>query len=289
MAGSEEVDPVVDPQAEAGPDEATGAEADTEVTPEQEPVEYLEIDDELDAKHVKIMVDGQEETVTLKELREGHMRLKDYTQKTQSVAEQRKEAEAAIQLQRALQANPGLTVQILAERSGMSVQQFLGLSSQQQNAVAQQTQEAVTYDDPLEQALAEQQQRVVRLEQQIMQDRADRELAEILGEMKRQYQASDEDLRGAAEIAMRNNMPPSMLPLIYESLAFRKGQAQQQVRQQNGEQQAAAEQARRAAAAAAGGVIAAGSGAVGTTSEIASDGRMTLQQAIESAVEGLPD
>lgn len=287
MADQEDA-PIEGAQAEAGPEEVTGAEANTEEVPEQEPVDVLEIDDELGAKHVRIMVDGKEELVPLRELREGHMRLKDYTQKTQSVAEQRKEAEAAIQLQRAFQSNPGLTVQILAERSGLSVQEFLGLSSQQQNAVAQQAQE-VTYDDPLEAALAEQQRRVAQLEQQMLQERADRELTEILGGMKRQYQASDEDLRAAAEIAMRNNMPPTMLPLIYESLAYRKGQTQQQVRQETTEQQAQAEQARRAAAAAAGGVIGAGTGATGTTTEIASDGRMTLQEAIDAALQGFPD
>lgn len=272
-------------EAEAGPDEATGAEASQE--PE---VQYLEIDDDLAARHVRLTVDGEELSVPLSELTQGYSRQADYTRKTQELANQRKEAEAALQLQRAFEANPGLTVQILAERQGMSVQQFLGLSQQQQNAAAQQAAQEDEYTDPLEQQLAESNRRLQTLEQQIAQERADRELRETITGLKQQYQASDDDIRAVVQQAMQLNLPPQMLPMLYQATAFQKLSTQQQTRQEAETQRAAQEQARRQAAAAAGGVVGSGQGATGTTTAIAgTDGRMSLSDAISSALEGFPD
>lgn len=275
-------------EAEAGPDEATGAEATSE--PEQEPVEYLEIDDSLANKHVRLTIDGQETSVPLSELTQGYSRQADYTRKTQELANQRKEAEAALQLQRAFEANPGLTVQILAERQGVSVQEFLGMSQQQQNAAAQAAvQNEDDYQDPLEQQLAESNRRLQTLEQQIAQERADRELRSVIDGLKQQYQASDDDIRATVQQAMQLNLPPQMLPMLYQATAFQKLQTQQQTRQQADQQRAAQEQARRQAAAAAGGVVGTGSGATGTTADVATDGRMSLSDAISSALADIPD
>lgn len=274
----------VDVEAEAGPDEATGTEAIQE--PE---IEYLEIDDSLASKHVKVTVDGEELSVPLSELTQGYSRQADYTRKTQELASQRKEAEAALQLQRAFEANPGLTVQILAERQGMSVQQFLGMSQQQQNAAAQEAVQEDDYADPLEQQLAESNRRLQTLEQQIAQERADRELRSVIEGLKQQYQASDDDIRATIQQAMQMNLPPQMLPMLYQATAFQKLQTQQQTRQSAETQRAAQEQARRQAAAAAGSVVGTGSGAVGTTTGVANDGRMSLSDAINSALEGIPD
>lgn len=273
-------------EANAGPDEATGAEA----TPQEPEVEYLEIDDSLAGKHVKITVDGEETSVPLSELTQGYSRQADYTRKTQELANQRKEAEAALQLQRAFEANPRLTVQILADRQGMSVEQFLGLSPQQQNAVAQQTvQESDEYTDPLEQQLAESNKRLQTLEQQIAQERADREVREVINGLKQQYQASDDDIRATVQQALQLGLPPQMLPMLYQATAFQKLQTQQQTRQEVTQQQTAQEQARRQAAAAAGQVMATGTGATGTTPDPASDGRMSLSDAIAAGLAGFPD
>lgn len=275
-------------EADAGPVGAPGAEATPPDDGGQEQVEYVDIDS-LGDKFVKVTIDGEETSVPVKELREGYMKGRDYTHKTQSLAEQRKELAAAEQLYRAMQANPGLTVQVLAERSGMTVQQFLNLSQQQQAAAAQEAQEP-SYEDPLEASFRAHEQRVAALEQRLAQQAADQELASIIGGIQSKYQPTQADLQAAVEVAMRNNLPPSMLPVIYESLAFRKTQVQQQARQEAGQQQQMSEQQRQAAAAAAASSIAAGTGATGTTSQLpASDGRMTLQQAISAAMQGIPD
>lgn len=275
-------------EADAGPIEATATEA-TEPVTEAPPVEYLDIDDDLATKHVRIKVDGEETSVPLSELTQGYQRQSDYTRKTQELAQQRQEAEAAIQLQRAFQANPGMTVQILAQRSGVSVEQFLGLSNQQQNAVAQAVAAEDDYADPLERALAEERAARLSLEERLNQREANELIARTVDGLRHQFQASDEDIQATIRVAMENDLPPNMLPMIYQSIAFQKLAAQQQARTQASQQQTAAEQARQAAAAAAGQVVSAGTGATGTTPDPATDGRMSLSDAIAAAVSGFPD
>lgn len=283
----EAVAPVDGAEAEAaGPPGATEAEAQPETQPEPE---YLEVDDDLSRKHVRITVDGEEVAVPFSELTQGYSRQADYTRKTQDLARQRQEAEEAIQVAQALRANPGLTVQILAQREGMSVEQFLNLPAAQQNAVAQQAVQEDQYAEPLERALAEERQAREALEARIAQREADEELRSVVTGLKTQYQASDEDVRAAINVAMRANLPPQMLPMIHQSLAYQKLQTQQGVRQEATTQQQVDEQARRAAAAAAGQVVGTGTGATGTTAQVASDGRMSLSDAIAAAVDGYPD
>lgn len=283
---SDEVEVPQGPEAEAGPDEATAAEA---ADPVENPVEFFEIDDEIGAKHVKIKVDGEETSVPLKELAQGYQRQADYTHKTQTLAEQRKEAESALALQQALQANPGLTMQVLAQRAGMSVQEFLGLSNQQQNNVAQATVQEPEYTDPLEQQLAQSNSRLEQLEQRLAQEQADRELRDSITGLKQQYQASDEDIRLTVQTAMQQGLPLQALPMVYRSIAFEKSVTQQAARQEAGQTQAAQQQARQQAAAQAASVVGTGSGATGTTQDQIADGKMSLHDAIMSGVANFPD
>lgn len=250
--------------------------------PEQQPVEYLEIDDELANRHVRVKVDGEEVSVPLREALQGYSRTQDYTQKTQALAEQRRQAEEAIVLQQALQTAPGLTVQILANRAGVSVEEFLGMTpAQQQQAIAE-----PEYDDPLERALAEQVQRVSTLEQRLAQQEADRVLMDQVNGLKQRFQIDDNQVKEVVATAFQMGLPPQMLPMVYQSMAFQKLQAQQQARDEFSGMQNQQAQQRQAAAAAAGQVIGQGTGAVGTTTDRGGDGNMSLMDAINAAMEG---
>jgi hypothetical protein len=70
-------------QEELAPDEEEGEYEDEESSEEEEALEYY-----------AIKVDGEEIEVSLDELQSGYQRQKDYTKKTQALAEQRKEYEA---------------------------------------------------------------------------------------------------------------------------------------------------------------------------------------------------
>lgn len=66
-------------------------------------------------------VDVGGEQVTLDELRGGYMRQRDYTQKTQLLAQQRQEYEAATRLAEALRSDPRGTLLQLAEATGVDM------------------------------------------------------------------------------------------------------------------------------------------------------------------------
>lgn len=70
-------------QEELAPDEEEGEYEDEESSEEEEALEYY-----------AIKVDGEEIEVSLEELQSGYQRQKDYTKKTQALAEQRKDYEA---------------------------------------------------------------------------------------------------------------------------------------------------------------------------------------------------
>lgn len=119
---------------EEGLSEPESAEADTTVTDtqtdaqeEQPAVESDEetglfsdlVDEEPSGEQPQIgdstMVEFGDGEISIGELKNGYMRQEDYTKKTQETSEQRKEAEQALTLYRALQENPVQTVQKLWE------------------------------------------------------------------------------------------------------------------------------------------------------------------------------
>lgn len=90
--------PPVEAQAEDAPaPEAAEPEADESATDETETTEALRYDP---AQHgqmlVPVKVDGVETLVPIEEIRSGYSRTKDYTQKTQALAEERKKFESDI-------------------------------------------------------------------------------------------------------------------------------------------------------------------------------------------------
>ena len=85
---SEETEVETEVEAEAETDEEIEEESD-----ERSEEDEVEDESEEEPESFSIKVDGEDIQVTLDELKAGYSRQKDYTRKTQEVAEQRKEAE----------------------------------------------------------------------------------------------------------------------------------------------------------------------------------------------------
>lgn len=277
----EELDPTIGVEAESGSEnigQAVDEAVATEITPEPE-YDFLEIDDDLASKYVRVKVDGEELPVSLNEALQGYSRTQDYTRKTQETAELRKQADQALRLQQAFATNPGMTVRILAENAGMPVEEFLGLSQAQQQQVLEDATEQ--YDDPLEKALAEERQARLALEQRIERREADEELQGAISGLKQRFNATDEQVRAVVSQAMDAGYGLESLPMIYQAMAY---EASQQVSAQQTATQQAEEQRRRQAAAAASQSIGTGSSSAGTTQAQPAGSFSTIREAALAAM-----
>lgn len=257
-------------QSDAPPPEPTGPD-------------YLEITDDLRSKHVKVKVDGEEISVPLDEALQGYQRQAAFTQHSQQLAEQRRQAEDAIRLHQAMQANPGLTVQVLAQHAGVTVEEYLGMSQRErQQATAANAEPEPEFDDPLERELYQERKAREALEARFTQREADEQLQRTVAGLRQQYGLNDDQLRAVVGTAMQMNLGIEYLPLVYQSMAF---QAQHSAAQQAAAQRAAEEQQRQAAAANAANLIGNGTGAVGVTSTPANADYSSYREAIEAAYE----
>lgn len=247
-----EADEVSPDLGEAG---AEAEQVDVDETPAEPTYDFLEVTDEIRGKHVPVKADGEEVPVTFDELVNSYSRESVSTKRFQEAAEMRKEAENAIRLQQALSANPGLTVQYLAQEAGVSVQEYLGMTPQErEQATADNENE---YVDPLEQKLN-------ALSERFEQQEADRRLMVGVDQLKSTYSLDDNQARAVVGQAFQMGLGPEMFPMVYQAMAF---QASQQARAQQTAQQEAESQKRRAAAAQAAQVSASGTGATGTTTQ----------------------
>lgn len=242
--------------------------------------DYLEITDDLRGKHVKVKVDGEELSVPLDEALQGYQRQAAFTQHSQQLAEQRRQLEDAARLHQAMQANPGLTVRVLADHAGMSVEQYLGLQAQQaaQQQAAQQAEPE--FDDPLERELYRERQAREALEARFSQREADEQLARTANGLKQQYNLNDDQVRAVVGTAMQMGLGIEYLPLVYQAMAF---QANQQAAQSAAQQRATEEQQRQAAAANAAALVGSGSSANGVTSTPANAEYSSYREAIAAA------
>lgn len=263
--------------AEGASDPVEGGEVDvateqSEGGEQEAPRQYVEVDDP-DNRYVRVKVDGEDHEVPFSEAVRGYSRTEDYTRKTQEAARLREEAQYGIQLQQALEANPAMTLQILAERYG---QQF----GQQAPPPQEEDQQ---YADPLERALNEERQARIALEQRIATREADQALEAAIGGLRGTYQASDDDVREVIGTAYRLGLGVEALPMVYESMAFQKINARVQAMHAQEAAKQAEEARRTAAKSAASQVISTGSSANGLTNSIDPNGSMSIRQAIESA------
>ena len=238
----------------------TDVEAVSEDIIEEPSYDFLEIDDDLANKYVRVKVDGEDISVPLNEALQGYSRTADYTRKTQDLARSSEQAQEALRLQQAFQANPGLTVQVLASQAGMSVEQFLGLTSNQQQAALAEPEDE--YLDPLERMLHEERSARLALESRIEQREADERLSNAVGGLKQQFGATDDQARAVVYQAMQMNLGIDSFPMIYQAMAY---QAQQQAAAQHTAGQDAETARRRQAAQAASRVVSTGSGVPDTT------------------------
>lgn len=263
--------------AEAGPEPIgdTGSEAFEQPDDggEEPPRQYVEIDDP-DNRYVRVRVAGEDVEVPFSEALKGYSREADYTRKAQEVAQQRQEVEYGMNLQRALEANPAMTLQILAERYGLPLNQ--------QQAPAAPVEEE--YTDPLERALAEERQAREALEQRISQRETDEQLRSAVDGLRQQFNLSDEDLQEVIGVAYRGGFGIEALPMIYKTMAFDRIHARVMATRADEERRQADTQRRTTAKAQASQVVSNGSrGAGGLADQLDAGGRMTLREAIEAA------
>ena len=233
------------------------------------PRQYLEVDDP-DNRWVRTKVNGEEIEVPFSEFQRGYSREADYTQKSQSVAELRREAEYGIQLQQALQADPALTLRILAQQ--------YQLDQQQRQATPEPEPE---FDDPLERQLYEERQARIALEQRFEQRESDRALETAVGTLRNQYSLNDDDLRLVVGTAMQAGLGLDALPMVWKTIAFDRIQASVVEHQRR---QAAETQQRTQAKTAATQTVSSGRGA--PNRDIVPQkaaGPITLRQAAEQA------
>jgi hypothetical protein len=264
-------------EAEVGPVEYgdAGSEATEQPQGGEPERRYVEVDDP-DDRYVRVRVDGEDVEVPYAEALKGYSREADYTRKAQALAQQRQEMQYAVNLQQALQANPEMTLRILAEQYGQPIGQ------QQPQAPAEEDE----FVDPLERQLHEERQARIALEQRISAREADEELGRAIGQLQSQYQLNDDDVREVVGAAYRMNLGVEALPMIWKTMAFDRLSARVQAQRTQQEQQQAEEARRTAAKQQAGQLVSSGgNGANGLTNQVDAGGRMTLRQAIEAAFE----
>lgn len=273
--------PVEDGQGEATI-EATDV---TEAPPAEPEYDYLD-DDTLASKYVRAKIDGEEVSVPIHEAVQGYQRQADYTAKTQELARLRQEAEQALRLQQALQTSPGMTVQILANQAGVSVEEYLGMTPAQQQQAIQDNQEP-DYADPLERALAEERQARIALQERIEAREADEYLQRSVASLKQTYQIDDDEVRAVVGQALQMGVGPEAFPMIYQSRAFQKLQAKTEAQREAEELRKQDEQKRQAAAAAASQTVTSGGGSTNVTPVPSANGITSPRDAVLAAFDEL--
>jgi hypothetical protein len=229
-------------------------------------------------KHVTMKIDGEDVVVPLSEALAAYNRESVSTRRFQEAAEIKRQADEALRLQEALQYSPGLTVRILAEQAGKTVEEFLGMTPAQQQAALEEPE----YSDPLERELATERAARIALEQRLDQREADERLDRAVGQLKQAYGASDEQTLAVVREAHRLQLGTEYLPMIYEAMAHR---AQQQAGAQLTAQQEAEAQRRRQEAARAAQLVGTGSGAAGTTETAPSAQYKSIREAAAAAID----
>jgi hypothetical protein len=227
-AGSAPTEDVTSATADVPSTEESGETESTE-TPENNVLSLDEYGDRM----ITVKVDGEEITVPLAEAAQGYQRQADYTQKTQTLAEKAKKAEAFEALQARLAANPQEVLTALAERYGQPATSTL-------EATATDAGEQV---DPQLLALNE---RIAHFEQQ-EQDRLLEETLSGIEALDPQFNR-DEFVREAVDAGIKDI---SQLEGFYKIQAFDRVMGGQLANTQKAADDATDDAQRQAAAAAA--------------------------------------
>lgn len=267
---------------EGSPDDVGVAADDGQPTEQpayEAPRDYLDIDAYGD--HVaRVKVDGQELEVPLREALQGYSRTADYTRKTQELASQRQEAEYALTVQRALQAQPEETLRLLARQHGINWQSPPATPGAP--STTDEGQEDL-YADPIERRLNQQQRLIDQMVQRDEQRRADEVLRTAIGGLQQRYQADEPTVREVISQALQSNLGPESFDMIYRSIAFERAQqARAQAQQQRQESEAQRQQAGLRASQLVGNGSSA-NGAGGPLQPNTSDGHLSIAEAFEAA------
>ena len=263
-----------------GPDELgeTGEATQSEEPPQRE---YLDIDDDLGGRYVRVKVDGEDVETTLSDALGGYSRTADYTRKTQELAAQRQEAQFALTLQRALETNPKETLSLLASRYGVEFA----------NQVAAQQQDLDDdddpYADPLEQRLNQMESRFQSVQDQMAQRQADEQLYAAIGGLQQRYQIDDGAVREVVGRALQMGVGPESFDTVYKSMAFEKLMARAAAERERNDKNAAEDAKRTAGKQSAARVVGQGgmNPSVQATPPGASESKMSLREAFEAAWE----
>ena len=223
---SEAVDPIIDGQVEGGEEVVFEEEAQPE---------YIDIDGFAD-KYVKIVVDGEELEVPLKEAVSGYQRQSDYTRKTQQLAEERKNVQFAQAIQQALDNDPSATIELLKSHYGLEQTDSYD--------------EDDLFADPMEKQYRQLESRLRSFEEQ----QAFNELERNISGLQQKY---GEDFDANEVVAQALALGTTNLEAVYKQIAFdrlySKDKAQREVQQRKAQQEQKVVQAKRTSGIVAGG------------------------------------
>jgi hypothetical protein len=191
---------LVDPSS-AG--EAPVADNSTPVEPavEAPPADAVPTEPAGDEPLYAVTVQGEEQQVTLEELRGGYMRQSDYTKKTQGLSQREKELANAEAVMTALERNPHRTIEILVDQYGWTPQQAAAAASEF---------ETQGYDvednppDPMASRLEQIEQHLAQIRQRDMQSQIDAEFQALEaehGQIDRQALLNHTVKRGLPDLA----------------------------------------------------------------------------------------
>jgi len=244
---------------------------------------YLELDDDLANRYVRVKVDGQDEEVPLREALSGYSRTADYTRKTQDLAQQRQQAEYALTVERALRAQPAETIRLLAQQYGVE----FGQQAAPQQAPSFEDDYDSPYVDPTERRLAQIEQQNQALQQQWEERQANEHLRTTVGQLQQRYQLNESDVREVVSTALQRGMGPDSFDMIWKNIAFDRAMTAQQQAQAR---RAAETQQRQAAGANAAQLVSNGGGSAtraGTSPAPTNAGPMTIAEAFAQAEQEL--
>ncbi len=123
----------------------------TESTQVDTPESSVEVSEEPSGETYAVKVDGEEQEVSLDELRDGYQRQSDYTRKTQELASERKRLQQAEAIVSSLEADPDGTLSALADAFGVQ----MGSPVNQSSNESYQSDWDDSQPDPTEQRIAQ--------------------------------------------------------------------------------------------------------------------------------------
>lgn len=226
-------EPIIDGQIEGG----------EETTTEESTIDYFPVDEYGD-KYIKVVVDGEELEVPLKEAVSGYQRQADYTRKTQQLAEERRQVQFAQAIQQALDNDPQATIELLKSHYGLE-------------SIVQNEFDDDIFIDPMEKQYRELETRIRSFEEQ----QAYVELERTINNLQQKY---GEEFDANEVVATALATGSTDLEAIHKQLAYDKIRHQQlvnqKVQQENERKTAQVTQAKRESS-----VITGGSSAKNTT------------------------